>query len=43
VRSALEGLGYQSEEIRAAIAELPDTDEVESLLRHALQALGRQS
>lgn len=41
VRSALEGLGYQSEEIRAAMAELPDTDEVESLLRHALQELGR--
>lgn len=41
VRTALEGLGYQSEEIRAAMAELPDTDEVESLLRHALQELGR--
>ena len=43
VRSALEGLGYQSEEIRAVMADLPETDEVESLLRHALQALGRQS
>lgn len=42
VRSALEGLGYQSEEIRGVMAGLPETDEVESLLRHALQALGRQ-
>ena len=42
VRSALEGLGYQSEEIRAVMGELPESDEVESLLRHALQALGRQ-
>lgn len=41
VRAALEGLGYQSEEIRGAMAELPDTDEVESLLRHALQELGK--
>lgn len=43
VRSALEGLGYQGDEIRLALAELPDTDEVESLLRKALQTLGRQS
>lgn len=43
VRAALEGLGYQSEEIRGAIAGLPETDEVESLLRHALQTLGRQA
>lgn len=43
VRSALEGLGYQSEEIRVALAELPDTDEVDLLLRTALQTLGRQS
>lgn len=41
VRAALEGLGYQSDEIRVAMADLPDTDEVESLLRHALQELGR--
>lgn len=41
VRAALEGLGYHSDEIRLAMAELPDTDEVESLLRHALQELGR--
>lgn len=43
VRSALEGLGYQGDEIRLALAELPDGDEVEALLRQALQTLGRQS
>ena len=43
VRSALEGLGYQGDEIRVALAELPDSDEVEALLRQALQTLGRQS
>jgi Holliday junction DNA helicase RuvA len=43
VRSALEGLGYQGDEIRLALAELPDSDEVEALLRQALQTLGRQS
>jgi len=41
LRSALEGLGYQSDEIRSVMTELPDTDEVELLLRHALQELGR--
>jgi len=43
VRSALEGLGYQGDEIRMALAELPEGDEVESLLRTALQTLGRQA
>ncbi len=43
VRAALEGLGYHSDEIRAAMADLPQTDEVEALLRHALQELGRQT
>ena len=43
VRAALEGLGYQTEEIRGAMAQLPETEEVESLLRHALQELGRQA
>lgn len=43
VRSALEGLGYQGDEIRLALAELPDSDEVEALLRQALQTLGRQA
>jgi Holliday junction DNA helicase RuvA len=42
VRSALEGLGYQGDEIRMALAELREDDEVESLLRTALQTLGRQ-
>jgi len=43
VRAALEGLGYQTEEIRGAMAQLPESQEVESLLRHALQELGRQT
>lgn len=43
VRAALEGLGYHTDEIRGAMAHLPETDEVESLLRHALQELGRQA
>lgn len=43
VRAALEGLGYQTEEIRGAMAQLPETEEVETLLRHALQELGRQT
>ena len=43
VRSALEGLGYQGEEIRSVMANLPESDELETLLRHALQELGRQS
>ena len=43
LRSALEGLGYQSDEIRSVMTELPDTDEVELLLRHALQELGRST
>lgn len=40
VRSALEGLGYDSGEIRAAVAELPADGEVAALLRAALQTLG---
>jgi Holliday junction DNA helicase RuvA len=43
VRAALEGLGYQGDEIRVALAELPETDEVDQLLRRALQTLGRQA
>ena len=43
VRSALEGLGYQSDEIRAVMVNLPESDELETLLRHALQELGRKS
>lgn len=43
VRSALEGLGYQSTEVREAIKELPREGKVEDLLREALQLLGSQS
>lgn len=42
VRSALEGLGYQPAEIRQALADLPGEGEVETLLRSALQRLGRR-
>jgi len=42
VREALEGLGYQSVEIRDVLRELPADESVEDSLRHALQALGRQ-
>lgn len=42
VREALEGLGYQSAEIREAMRELPADAPVEELLRLALQELGRQ-
>ena len=41
VREALEGLGYQAQEIRSVLAELPSDGEVPELLRAALQALGR--
>lgn len=41
VREALEGLGYQPQEIRAVLADLPTDGEVPDLLRAALQALGR--
>ena len=43
VREALEGLGYQSAEIRAALQEVPSDLPVEELLRRALQQLGRQT
>lgn len=42
VRVALEGLGYGSSEIREAIKGLDGEEAVESLLRAALQRLGRQ-
>jgi Holliday junction resolvasome RuvABC DNA-binding subunit len=41
VRSALEGLGYGSAEIREAVDGLQG-DDVEMLLRTALQRLGRR-
>jgi Holliday junction DNA helicase RuvA len=43
VRAALEALGYQPAEVRAAMAELPGAGDTEDLLRQALQALGQQS
>ena len=39
VRAALNGLGYDAEEIRDALAELPAEGEVEELLRQALRLL----
>ncbi|MGH9113401.1 MAG: Holliday junction branch migration protein RuvA [Acidimicrobiales bacterium] len=39
VRDALAGLGYSSDEIRAATAELPDDGDASTLLREALQRL----
>lgn len=40
VREALEGLGYQGNEIRAALQELDTSQPVADLLRTALQRLG---
>ncbi len=42
VREALEGLGYQSAEIRSVVAGLPVDLPVEELLRLSLRELGRQ-
>ena len=42
VRGALEGLGYQPQEIRQALEGLPADGEVEALLRSALQRLGKR-
>lgn len=41
VRSALEGLGYHSDEIGGAMRELPDDLPVEELLKRSLQVLGK--
>ncbi len=43
VREALEGLGYQAAEIRAALQEVPGDAAVEDMLRSALRRLGRQT
>jgi Holliday junction DNA helicase RuvA len=40
VRSALEGLGYGSDEVRAALATLPAEADTAEMLRLALRALG---
>ncbi len=41
VRAALEGLGYQPDEIGGALRDLPDDLPVEDLLKRSLQALGK--
>ena len=42
VRSALEGLGYQSEEITVALRDLPPDLPVAEMLRESLRALGKR-
>lgn len=42
VREALEGLGYQGDEIRSAVSQLPPDLPVDEMLRRSLQALGRR-
>ncbi len=42
VREALEGLGYQSAEIREVLRDIPSDESVEDSLRRALQELGRR-
>lgn len=39
VRTALAGLGYQADEVREVLAQLPDAGAVEDLLRDALKLL----
>ncbi|MCH8899446.1 MAG: Holliday junction branch migration protein RuvA [Acidobacteria bacterium] len=41
VRAALEGLGYQADEIGGALRDLPQDLSVEDLLRRSLQTLGK--
>ena len=41
VREALVALGYDAEEVRSALGELPEGDDVSALLRAALASLGR--
>jgi len=42
VRSALEGLGYRDDEIRAVLLQLPGDLGVEEMLKRSLQELGRE-
>lgn len=42
IRTALEGLGYQSDEISGALRDLPADLPVEEMLKRSLQALGRR-
>ena len=41
VREALVALGYEPEEVRTALGDLPEGDDVATLLRSALAGLGR--
>ena len=43
VRTALEGLGYQSDEISGVLRDVPPDLPVEELLKRSLQALGKRS
>jgi Holliday junction resolvasome RuvABC DNA-binding subunit len=40
VRAALAALGYQPEEVRQAMGELPADGDLQTLVRTALQTLG---
>jgi Holliday junction DNA helicase RuvA len=42
VRTALEGLGYESDEISSVLRDLPPDLPVEALLKRSLQALGKR-
>ena len=41
VREALEGLGYDADEIRGTLAEMPEDLPIEEMLRRSLQRLGQ--
>lgn len=41
VREALKNLGYSTQEIQSVLVELPSDGDAPTLIRHALQALGR--
>lgn len=43
VRAALEGLGYQPDEISGALRDMPVDVSVEEMLRRSLRALGKRS
>ncbi len=43
VRTALEGLGYQPDEINSVLRDLPSDLPIEEMLKRSLQALGKRS
>ncbi len=43
VRTALEGLGYQADEISSVLRDLPSDLPIEEMLKRSLQALGKRS